>query len=61
MTDNPDLDTFRNDDGSTSYEGQQNAGTFERTTYSQPSPQQSWESYEAFRTRVDYGSWGNGE
>jgi hypothetical protein len=53
MSDNNQLDSFRNPDGNTSHAGQSNAGAWERTVASQPSPQQSWESNEAYTTRTN--------
>ena len=53
MSDNTNLDPFRNPCGGTSYEGQRNAGLWEKQTGVTPSPQQSWESHEAHITRIN--------
>jgi hypothetical protein len=54
MPGNNDLDYFRNSDGSTSYDGQRNAGRSEADRgFAQPSTQQSWEGYDAYNTRVN--------
>ena len=46
--------SFTNTDGSTSYDGQQNAGRTESNLgYQQPSNQQSHESADAYNTRVN--------
>lgn len=52
MSDNNNLDPFRNNDGSPSSSGQQNAGLWESQNYQQPSTQQSWESWDDYTTRV---------
>lgn len=56
MADYDYLDTFRNQDGSTSPQGQTNAGTFERDRGYTPAPQQSWESHDAYIQRINSGT-----
>jgi hypothetical protein len=51
MSNNPSLNPFRNPNGSTSYQGQQNAGTWQAASGQPLSGQQSWESATAFATR----------
>jgi len=53
MADQNHLDPFRNTDDSTSAEGQRNAGLYEKQQGYQPSPQQSWESHEAYMGRIN--------
>lgn len=53
MSDNQNLDPFRNPDGSTSQAGQENAGRYENNQGYTPSPQQSWESSEAYQQRIN--------
>jgi hypothetical protein len=47
------LKGFLNPNGSTSHQGQQNAGAWEARNYSQPAPQQAHESWSAYSTRTD--------
>ena len=55
MSDNPALDGFRNPhDGGTSHQGQVNAGLWEKQNGLQPSPQQSWETWDAYVTRINH-------
>jgi len=51
MSDNRDLDYFRNNDGSTSLSGQQNAGKWESDNYNSSSHRQTWESHDDYNTR----------
>ena len=54
MSDNRDLDAFRNpSDGSPSREGQQKAGEWEKLNNFVPAPQQSWETNDAYLTRIN--------
>jgi len=52
MSDNKELDPFRDPNGATSWQGQRNAGEWERKEGYTPSPQQSWETAEAYRIRT---------
>ena len=53
------LKSFLNSDGSTSHQGQSNAGAFEHSQGWQPAPQQPWESSDAHATRVHQWDWLN--
>jgi hypothetical protein len=56
MADHDYLDSFRNQDGSTSQQGQTNAGLYERQQNYTPAPQQPWESNDAYIQRINSGS-----
>ena len=45
------LRTFLANDGTTTYQGQQNGGTWQASTGQPSSGQQSWESFDAFAVR----------
>lgn len=47
------LKSFLNPNGSTSSEGQKNAGAWEAKNYSQPAAQQPHESWAAYSARID--------
>ncbi len=47
------LRSFLNSDGSTSHQGQSNAGAFEHSQGWQPASQQSWEDAQAHAARVN--------
>ena len=47
------LKSFLNPNGSTTWQGQQNAGAWEAKNYSQPAPQRTHESADAYNTRVN--------
>jgi len=47
------LKSFLNPNGSTSHQGQSNAGAFEHSQGWKPAAQQSWESADAYATRVN--------
>lgn len=47
------LDGFRNPNGTTSWQGQQNAGAWEAKNSAQPAPQQTYESATAYQTRIN--------
>lgn len=51
------LGWFRNSDGSTTYTGQQNAGTFEHSRGWTLAPQQSHESADAYSARINQYNW----
>lgn len=53
MSDYNYLDTFRNQDGSTSQSGQTNAGIYEQQQGYTPAPQQPHESSEAYVQRIN--------
>ena len=53
------LKSFLNSNGSTSHQGQSNAGAFEHSQGWQPAAQQSWESSDAYATRVNQHNWLN--
>jgi len=53
------LKSFLNSDGSTSHQGQSNAGAFEHSQGWRPAPQQQWESAEAHAARVNQHNWLN--
>jgi len=47
------LKSFQNSNGSTSQQGQLNAGAFEHSQGWKPAAQQPWESADAYTTRVN--------
>ncbi len=53
MSDAKHLEPFRNSDGSTSAEGQRNAGLYEKQMGYRPSRQQPHETYEAYMARIN--------
>ncbi len=53
MSYNSDFDRYRSSDGSTTQDGQRNWADDEAKKGWQPSPQQSWESHEAYMYRIN--------
>jgi hypothetical protein len=51
MANDPQLKGFLGTDGSTSFAGQQNAGTWQANSGQPLSGQQSWESFDAYAAR----------